>query len=253
MGGGTQARVQQILAGAQKDIVVEMSVSAAPPFHAGTIFLSGGAPVTVTLPNPVNPDEDGKCLRFVAQSAQPHIINGAFISAANGAISSLVMDGSAGAFVELIARVGFWFVRAVGGNSTIASRGFKRVVLNLSSVDILALNVTPIQILPAPGAGKTYIGHEGQIIYYAGGVPYTIAGGSFIGYVFALGGTSFWIEYVDNLITLATSAVKQGFAGGTAIDLTVATNAALLVQLTSAATLGNGTVRLILDYSVVDV
>lgn len=198
---------------------------------AGTVFIGSGAPVTVTVPNPANPGEDGKCLRFECDTAQAHVLSGSFVDPINGALASITFSGAIGAFVELIARAGSWRIRAASGTTALPA-GSIQITTPISSAQLKNSFTTPIQIAPAPGTGKTYVVLASFLKYIFGTVPYTVVGmtQSGLGYTAAeiLAGQVPWWENTQNLLVAAVSAFTQGAPNLGASAIATALNAPLL-------------------------
>ncbi|MBZ5566557.1 MAG: hypothetical protein LAN64_01770 [Acidobacteriia bacterium] len=126
----------------------------------------------------------------------------------------------------------------------------KTIKFTLSSADILAIGTTPKLIVPAV-SGKILTPLGGAAYYRAGATPYTIGAGAF--FVFgpstASGTVNIGYFPADGFITQATNqnSVVNGSSGfGVMGD---GTGVGLYVGLSAVATLGNGTVDVLLHYS----
>lgn len=132
-----------------------------------------------------------------------------------------------------------------------AGRAAVRVAtLTLTSAQLLALNATPVQILPPPGPGKTYAIHNSLAFSHFGGMAYA-AGPSNMTLNFAVG-SSVWL--ISQLALLTTGA--DGFTQGQSVLGNLMTalqvNAAMVLRAGAAITVGNGTLTVFLFYSVID-
>jgi hypothetical protein len=134
-----------------------------------------------------------------------------------------------------------------------ASTVVRQVAVSLSSADILALNTTPVTIVPAPGVGfwiKPIM------------VVFNVSTGSTL----YSGGTSANLYYTNSSGSSIGTAVTTAFTGGVGnttkmqlftlnTSVTYATpslldNAPLVITATTAFTTGNGTAVVVIDYLV---
>lgn len=112
--------------------------------------------------------------------------------------------------------------------------------VDLSSANILALNSTPIEILPAPGAGK-YYEYVARLEYFYNSIAYTTSGG---GHPYLNQGSKdyyFSKAVIEQTQDAASTGTFYGFAK---------TNTALTLTADSNPTSGNGTGRLVITYTI---
>jgi hypothetical protein len=135
----------------------------------------------------------------------------------------------------------------------------RQAQINLTSAQLLALSVTPIQLLAAPGAGMyswpiayameyTYGGtaysspaHTNSCYVTYGNPPATTAN-EIVVYA--------WANATSGIIEATVNTVFQGVCGEGLISLSVAENAPLMFSSPNALTLGNGTLKVTLAYVV---
>ena len=126
-------------------------------------------------------------------------------------------------------------VEASGVNGT-----WTTTSVDLSNADMLSLNSSPIEILPAPGAGK-YYDYVARFEHIYGGTAFTVPGG---GSPYLNQGSKDY--YFDRLVLTATQdAASTGTFYGFA-----KTNTALTLTADADATTGNGTGRLVITYTI---
>lgn len=130
----------------------------------------------------------------------------------------------------------------------------KSKVITLSSADILALFVTPKELIAAPGAGKVVVIDNVLLSFTYGGVAYTGGGDMRIVYrgnTTNLTATAFQnstfnqannnLEYAVALRNVSYTG-PGGIAANTAIDL---------YNISAAFTAGNGTAKISINYRIV--
>lgn len=127
----------------------------------------------------------------------------------------------------------------------------KTIKFTLSSADILGLDVTPKLVVPAV-TGKVLVPLGGAAFYHAGASPYVIGAGE--AFVFTNGasiGNNAGFFFADAFITEATDQVASiGVYNATVLPAYGnSTGVALSIMLSYAATLGNGTVDVFLQYA----
>ena len=144
-------------------------------------------------------------------------------------------------------------------NSQLPLTGPRQVTIELSSANLLALAATPIQVLPAPGAGYIIKPVGATLFYHAGATPYTTGGafcltlgGQLLSALLAADVTlqgAVLAEATDQVgVFDATTAYTDDFAALSALE-----NVALAVINDGAEhTLGNGTATLVVSYETIN-
>lgn len=118
--------------------------------------------------------------------------------------------------------------------------GYKSI--SLSSADILGLTATPIEFLPAPGAGKVYRLLSCIIDYTFGTIAYTNAGLK----VYFLGGTS---PVQDFILNSGSSAIRDA---GIATQTNALANTAMWIGAAAGTPAsGDGTAKVHAYYQIV--
>jgi hypothetical protein len=125
-------------------------------------------------------------------------------------------------------------VEATGINGT-----WTELATDISSAELLALNASPIEILPAPGIGK-YYEYKARLEYLFGNTAYTTSGG---GAPYLAQGAKDC--YFDKTL-LEQEADGVSFGTFYAYGLT---NTALTLTADSDPTVGDGTARLVITYT----
>jgi hypothetical protein len=137
------------------------------------------------------------------------------------------------------------------------------VTVSLTKAQLLALSVTPIQLVPAPGAGL-YLWPIAFLMEYT---FHTTAYSSpahtqdcFITYGNPPATTENeamfynWANATTGIIEATHSCIYQGVCGsGSLVTLSVATNAPLMFSAPNALTLGDGTLRVMVSYATLTV
>jgi hypothetical protein len=129
----------------------------------------------------------------------------------------------------------------------------KVAYFDLSAADILALNTTPILVLPAPGANKFYSFVSSVFNYSFGGTPYTR--NSSAGIVFSYDQvTSAPMLAIGNILILSNDSVRESLSTGIGdSNLSLYANKAVYLKLNGGSfTFGNGTLRIKAIYHIVD-
>lgn len=131
--------------------------------------------------------------------------------------------------------------------------GLQAVDVVLTSAQILALQTTPVNLLPALPAGFRYVLHSAKIILFGGSVAYTDAGGAV---QFAVGtavyplasNAVFLVTVSPNRAVLHTAPVG---AASTGANPPTDDGAALTIgKITNNFAAGNGTAKVTVFYSV---
>lgn len=102
-------------------------------------------------------------------------------------------------------------------------RNFIRKNAVITSAQVLALNATPVTVLPAPGAGKYYIIEEFEIIKPAGTAYAGIATGEDLS-----------LKYTDASGAVCGTAEMTGFADSTSTTVTFAKGASVIPVVNAA-------------------
>jgi hypothetical protein len=127
---------------------------------------------------------------------------------------------------------------------------FRTVKVTISSAEILAMGVTPVQLLPAPGAGKTYLIGETIVRYNA--VTTAYATNTTLRVIYA-GAT---VPIATNGVLLTSTVTRVGYLApspttGTS-NIHYAINAALQATIqTGNPTAGDGTIDVYVTYKTI--
>jgi hypothetical protein len=123
------------------------------------------------------------------------------------------------------------------------------IQITLTAAQIIAMNATPVTIIPAPGAGKSILVDYIMIRFTypaSGGVQFT--GGGAVSAQYS-GGAAVATTLPAATITAAASA--DTVLGNTAANITATQNAAItLTNATAPFAAGNGTLTVFVYYSV---
>lgn len=122
-------------------------------------------------------------------------------------------------------------------------------VIVLTSAQLLALK-TPVELIAAPGAGKSIQLLDGVIEYLPGTTGYTITAAEKISLIIDTGGTVSTVEtasFIDGTTAAVHAIVPLK-------DVAVVANKALQVKNvgTNNFSAGNGTVKFVLNYRIID-
>lgn len=137
----------------------------------------------------------------------------------------------------------------------------QQATVTLTSAQLLALSSTPVTLIPAPGAGFYLFPQYYTMDYAFGGTAYTCTANSSC--YFSLGNPPVtasnevvvynWASAATGIIKSAASCVFYGLCGEGLIPTMTANNAPLVFSAPNALTLGNGTLKITVNYSVVPV
>jgi len=129
----------------------------------------------------------------------------------------------------------------------------RKIAVPISSAQILAMNVTPVTLVPAPGAGLVLVPVAAFLVWNFGGTPYTSgASNLLLEYNAQTGVNAFGSTTISTVITGGASEIRIGFSQANTIAvLTNAANLPITARLSAAATLGNGTMTLTIYYDIV--
>tara|TARA_R110000868_G_scaffold409745_2_gene695867 strand:+ start:5059 stop:6000 length:942 start_codon:yes stop_codon:yes gene_type:complete len=130
----------------------------------------------------------------------------------------------------------------------------KTITVNLSSADILALNSSPKELLPAPGSGKLIVLENITVSYTYVSIAYTSGGNLrpvWRGSTVALWGTGAGGEIVSSLFTTASSGVKAANPAGAAYVSMLSNTAIDLYANTANFATGNGTAKVFIKYRTI--
>lgn len=134
-----------------------------------------------------------------------------------------------------------------------STTSFLTVSVQLTSAQILALNTTPVQLIPAPGIGSYIVVNRAIFKYYYNSIAYS-------------GTINLTIDYANpaviNLLTVTTGDFLTGTANGiqiavpglavpsTKLYTTQMDNTPIYLHASANPTNGNGTVTVIVEYEV---
>jgi hypothetical protein len=128
-----------------------------------------------------------------------------------------------------------------------------RASVDLTSAQILALDGTPVQLVPAPGVGFRIVPFLAVGRFFGGSVAYTDAGGA----VQLAAGSAVYALTDNNLFLVTVSPNRRTLSMGfgevldTAANPPTSDNAALNIQkITNNFAAGNGTARLSVYYVI---
>lgn len=128
----------------------------------------------------------------------------------------------------------------------------RSVQLTLSAAQLLALIGTPVQILPAPGAGKFYSVVAAAAYYKFKTTPFTIAGAPNI--QLATPGASIYFEdFAATMLDQASDQLYQLVYWFTVYPATDFVNQPMNIrQDVGTLTLGDGSLTFYVDYNIKD-
>jgi len=152
------------------------------------------------------------------------------------------------------------YVGTTSGNVFIGPQGVALTSsVTLTSAQLLAINTTPVQLVPAPGAGLYIWPVAYAMEYLFGGTAYSSpahTNACVITYGNPPATTAneivvyTWTAATSGIIEATTSCVFQGVCGEGLVTLSIANNAPLMFSAPNAVTGGNGTLKITLTYSI---
>lgn len=146
---------------------------------------------------------------------------------------------------------------AVGGSdNTAMPNTVQFVTVSLSATQLLAMDVTPVELVAAQGSGKVIVPQGNVILQYEfGTVPYTVGS---VGFQFMNGLVDTYTLVIGGdvgLLALSVSSLGIGLVANPSIsDEADVSGQALLIKLSGSGvpiTDGDGTLKITLGYSVV--
>lgn len=133
-----------------------------------------------------------------------------------------------------------------------ALSAFYTVEVPLSSAQILALNATPVSLVPAQGAGKIIIVDEILFEMTRTGTAYANGGALEFRYTDA-SGAKVSADIAASIVTTGGAGVAYANVGGVVSSLTPVANAPIVVNNATAAFItGTGTAKVFVRYRVID-
>lgn len=146
---------------------------------------------------------------------------------------------------------------ATGGTPAV-----QQASVTLTSAQLLALSTTPVTLIPAPGVGFYLFPQYYVMEYTFGGTAYSSPAHSNACY-FTLGPPPVttsneivvydWASATTGIIESAVSCLFYGLCGEGLVPFTIGVNAPLVFSAPAALSLGNGTLKITVNYSVVAV
>lgn len=145
------------------------------------------------------------------------------------------------------------YVNALIGQSEspdVGRAAIRVITITLSSAQLLTISAVPVQVLPSPGPGKTYIVHGSLAHFIFGGIAYTA--GANLRLTLGTFAQGFWIACLGSLINVLVDTFSQGTENAANVPATAQVNLPLMVTSSSSPITGNGAMILTVFYSVVD-
>jgi hypothetical protein len=128
--------------------------------------------------------------------------------------------------------------------------------ITIPAARLLTLKAIPLAVLPNPGIGKAYQVHSSFAIYRAGSTPFTLdAGGSTLVLNFAaLNVSQFVVGIGQGFLDQVTDQIVEGTSSAVGVPRALVDNQPLTIteQAAVAMSLGNGSLTVLIYYSVVD-
>lgn len=168
-------------------------------------------------------------------------------------INSIVAAGlPAGSEGDVMYHNGSNWVASNFLNDVLTENIIRTSTVTLSSADILALNTTPKELLPAPGVGKVLILDQIVYSYTYGTTQYT--GGGIIRPVWRGGTTAVWGTGVTGELAVALMQAASSYIGircQSAVSIAQLENTAIdLYAATGDFATGDGTLKVFIKYRI---
>lgn len=150
-------------------------------------------------------------------------------------------------------------VRASDGGTMEASNynigtGHQRVIVSLTNAQILGMFTTPVQVMPAAPAGFFYEVSKATIINENTGTAYASGGAITVGYGTTAATNALGSTIAATFLTSPTSRqviAESGALNGSVAGTAVVNQPLYITNATGAFTTGTGTLKLVIDYTVV--
>jgi hypothetical protein len=156
---------------------------------------------------------------------------------------------AAGAMVHFqAASQSLWF--SFGGGAGVGAA--QSVAVSLSSAQILALNATPVTLIPAPGAGRVILVNDITMQMTRTGTAYSNGGALEFRYTDG-SGAKVSADIAAALVTTGGAGVAYASVLGIEASITPVVNSPVVVDNASAAFItGTGTAKLSIAYRIAD-
>ena len=143
-------------------------------------------------------------------------------------------------------------VSLVPSDLTAQEDALDAVVVSLTSAQILALNATPVTLVPAQGAGRTIIVDE--ILLEMTRTATAYANGGALEFRYTNGsGAKVTADIAASVVTTGGAGVELNHVGGVVSSLTPVANAPIVIDNATAAFItGTGTARIRVRFRVID-
>lgn len=133
-----------------------------------------------------------------------------------------------------------------GGGSVVAT------TISISSAQLLNVSSAPIELIPAPGAGKAINIISASGSYTFGTIPYTLIGNLYIAYTDGISYYSSGIALNNLLNSLASPGISYLRVGLSNVTLYSTNNAALYLTTANSVAGGDGSIKINLVYTIID-
>jgi hypothetical protein len=145
---------------------------------------------------------------------------------------------------------------AQSGSQSAGNAQINVATVTLTSPQLLGMKAAPVQLLPAPGAGKAYCVLATLSNYRFKTTPYTLGAGSDLYIQPIAPGSSglFFVAVNAGFLDQAADTMILGFGEGLAQDLALYEDRPLTIteQAPAAMTLGDGEVTITMYYAIID-